>query len=148
MDILFIKSKVETVNALSATFQINSLKDIEESTEILVFTDNSKNIKLIKETYLNENGRTIIWNYIENNHAYFIFKEYYTYKLPTSDKNFDASKYTKLEEGFYLKNDRVIRWMQGKKQITKYPKNAASIENNMMMHIEDMITRFNQQAKG
>jgi GH15 family glucan-1,4-alpha-glucosidase len=147
-DILFIKSKIETVSSQTSTYQITTLKDVKKNSEIAVFTDNSKNIRLIRETYINDNGKTLIWNYIENNHPYFVFKEYYNYKYPVTDKKFNSSKFIKTEEGFYFKNDRVIRWMQGEKKVTKYPKNAANIENNMIMHIEDMIAKYHQQIQG
>ena len=150
-DLLTIKSNVEKVNLQSKNDQISILKnevsDTLKNSEIAVFTDNSNKITLIRETYFNETGKTVIWNYIKNDEAYFIFKEYFTYKFSKNDNQYNAGKFTKTEEGFYLKNNRVIRWMQGKKVITKYPKNAASIENNMIMHVEDMINRFNRQDK-
>jgi len=149
-DILSIRTRVEKVNTESARYYVAPLENYEaastEGNEILFYSDKSA-IKLIKETYFGETGKTVIWNYIENNSAYFIFKEYFTYKLPISDKKFDATDFTKKEERFYIKNNRIIKWMQGKKVITKYPKNAASIENNMILHIEDMIAKFDLQTK-
>ena len=148
-DILFIKNKIENVNLQSKNYKITILKLEQSSTskdnEIAVFTDNSGSIKMIRETYINETEKTVIWNYIDNKLAYFIFKEYYTYKLPTTNVKFNESKFTKTEEGFYLKNDRIIRWMKGNKLVTKYPINAASIENNMIQYIADIVTKFEQQ---
>ena len=150
-DILFIKSKIENVNAQSKNYKLTVISKTDETemlhgNEIAVFTDDLRHIKLIRETYLNETGKTVIWDYIENNHAYFILKEYFTYKFPVADKKFNEADFTKTDEGFYLKNDRVIRWMKGTKLITKYPKNAASIENNMIEHIADLVAKFNQQT--
>jgi hypothetical protein len=149
-DILSIRIRVEKVNTESASYYVAPLENHEtsstEANEIL-FYSNKNSIQLIKETYFGETGKTIIWNYIENNSAYFIFKEYFTYKLPISDKKFDGTVFSKKEERFYIKNNRIIKWMQGKKVVTKYPKNAASIENNMILHIEDMIAKFDLQTK-
>ena len=148
-DITLIKSKIENVNLQSKNYTITNLKPTETSSskdnEIAVFTDNSGSIKMIRETYINETEKTVIWNYIDNKLAYFIFKEYYTYKLPTTNVKFNESKFTKTEEGFYLKNDRIIRWMKGNKLVTKYPINAASIENNMIQHIAEIVGKFEQQ---
>ena len=148
-DILFIKNKIENVNLQSKNYKITILKLEQSSTskgnEIAVFTDNSDVIKLIRETYIGGIEKTVIWNYIDNKLAYFIFKEYFTYKLPMTEVKFNELKFTKTEEGFYLKNDRVIRWMKGKTLVTKYPINAASIENNMIQHIADLVTKFEQQ---
>lgn len=150
-DILSIRTRVEKVNTESASYYVSALENYEavvttEGNEILFYSDKN-NIKLIKETYFGETGKTVIWNYLENNDVYFIFKEYYTYKLPISDNKFDATDFSKKEERFYIKNNRIIKWMQGKKVVTKYPKNAASIENNMILHIEGMIAKYNQQTK-
>jgi len=149
-DILSIRTEVEKVNTESASYYVSPLENYKANTtegnQILFYSDKNT-IKLIKETYLGETGKTVIWNYTENNKAYFIFKEYFLYKLPITAEKFNASAYTKKEERFYIKNNRIIKWMQGKKVITKYPKNAASIENNMILHIDDMIATFNQQTK-
>lgn len=142
-EISSIKSKVETVNAQYKNYTSIALKSDAEKKE--VFTDNFKSVTLIRETYTNESGKTIIWNYIENNHPYFILKEYFTFKLPATDKNFDASDFTKTEEAFYLVNDRIIRWVKDKKAVKKYPKNAATIENNMIEHIAGLMEEYLQQ---
>lgn len=148
-DIAFIKTKIENVNLQSKNYKITILEiepsESKKGNEIAVFTDNSGNIKLIRETYIGETEKNLIWNYIDNEQAYFIYKEYFTYKTAIADKNFNELKYTKTEEGFYLKNDRIIRWMKGKKLVTKYPINTASIENNMIQHISDLIAKFEQQ---
>ena len=92
-------------------------------------------------------GKTIIWNYIDNNHPIFVFKEYFTYKLPIADKNFNSKDFTKKEERFYFKDSRIIRWMIDKKQLKKFPGNAAMIENNMNESISGWISQFNKENK-
>lgn len=144
-EIAAIKSQVEFTNTQYKNYTVVVLKNEEDKIEIYI--DNSKNVKLICETYSNETGKTIIWDYIDNNHAYFILKEYYTYKLLPSNKNFNPSEFNKTDEGFYFKNDRIIRWMKDKKAVTKYPKNAATLENNIIEHIASLIEKYTEQTK-
>lgn len=148
-DIEFIKTKVENINLQSRNLKQVILKiesaETKKGNEIVAFMDNSGNIKMIRETYIGETEKNLIWNYIEDKKAYFILKEQYTFKYPITAKNFDALKYSKTEESFYLKNDRTIRWIKGKKIIKNYPINAASIENNMIQHITELLTKFEQQ---
>lgn len=149
-DILWIRTKVEKTNLDSKNYNTSKMKTQEasaEGNEIILYTEQLNDIKLIKETYFGEMGKTVIWDYIENNHPYFIFKEYYTYTLPITYKSFNTANFTKTEERFYLKNDRVIRWMKDKKILKTYPKNAASIENNMIDNINGLIEKFNTENK-
>ncbi len=150
-DILYIRTQVETINTQSKNYNTFILKkDKTESTEdseILVITEELDKIRLIKETYFGEMGKTIIWNYIDNNHPVFVFKEYFTYKLPIVDKNFNSKDFMKKEERFYFKDSRIIRWMIDKKILKKYPSNAATIENNVNESISGLIAQFNKETK-
>ncbi len=150
-DISVIRLKTEKTNTDSKKYNTAKLQNDKdpstEGNEIIIYTEQLNDIRLIKETHYGETGKTVISNYIENNHPYFIFKEYYTYKLPITNKNFKGSDFTKTEERFYLKNDRVIRWMKDKKALKIYPKNSATIENNMVENIAGLIAKFNQENK-
>lgn len=150
-DIAYIRTQVETTNTQSKDYQKATLStDLGQSTEgneVVVYTKGLNDIKLIKETYFGEMGKTVISNYIEDNHPVFIFKEYYTYKFPITFKEFNSNDFTKSEERFYLKNDRIIKWLKDKKTLKTYPKNAASIESNMMEHVTSLITQFEKENK-
>ena len=150
-DIAYIRSIVEKTNAESKNYQTAILKSDQglstEGNEITVYTEQLNEIKLIKEIYFGEMGKTVISNYIEDNHPIFIFKEYYTYKFSITYREFNSNDFTKSEERFYLKNDRIIKWMKDKKTLKTYPKNAASIESNMMEHVASLITQFEKENK-
>lgn len=150
-DIAHIRSIVEKTNADSKNYQIAVLKSDQglsaEGNEITVYTGQLNDIKLIKEIYYGEMGKTAISNYIKDNHPVFIFKEYYSYKFTISSKEFNSNDFTKSEERFYLKNGRIIKWMKDKKTLKTYPKNAASIESNMMEHVASLITQFEKENK-
>ena len=150
-DISYIRAIVEKTNTELKNYHTSILvakeKTSTEGSEILVITEELDKIKLIKETYFGEMGKTIIWNYIDNNHPIFVFKEYFTYKLPIADKNFNSKDFTKKEERFYFKDSRIIRWMIDKKQLKKFPGNAAMIENNMNESISGWISQFNKENK-
>jgi hypothetical protein len=150
-DIILIRTKVEKINTDSKNYQTAILKSDQglstEGNEITVYTEQLNEIKLIKEIYLGEMGKTVITSYIEENHPIFIFKEYYTYKFPITFKEFSSSDFTKSEERFYLKNDRIIKWMKDKKTLKTYPKNGASIESNMMEHVASLISQFEKENK-
>lgn len=150
-DIAYIRAIVEKTNAELKNYHTATLEAKEqtsaEGSEIIVITEELDKIKLIKETYFGEMGKTIIWNYIDNNHPVFVFKEYFTYKLPIADKNFNSKDFTKKEERFYFKDSRIIRWMIDKKQLKKFPGNAAILENNMNESISALIAQFNKENK-
>lgn len=150
-DIAYIRAFVEKVNADSKDYQ-TAIIDTEqaettEGNEVVVYTKELNDIKLIKETYYGEMGKTVILNYIDNNQAIFIYKQYIAYKYPITYKEFNANDFTKTEERFYLKNGRVIRWMKDKKVLKTYPLNAAAIENNMVEHIAALIAKFQKENK-
>ena len=148
-DITFIRNLVEQTNLHLNDYNSSILKNDELTSaagnETLVFTEELNKIRLIKETFFGETGKTIIWNYFNDKQPIFIFKEYFKYKLPISNKNFNKNDFTKNEERFYLKNNRIIRWMKDKKIVKKYPTNAADIENNMLQHINSLVTKFEQE---
>ena len=150
-DIAYIRAIVEKTNTELRNYHTATLEAKEqtstEGSEILVFTEELDKIKMIKETYFGEMGKTIIWNYIDNNHPIFVFKEYITYKLPIADKNFNSKDFTKKEERFYFKDSRIIRWMIDKKQLKKFPGNAAILENNMNESISALIAQFKKENK-
>lgn len=150
-DIAWIKSIVQKINTDSKNYQtavIPSDQSVSlEGNEITVYTEQLNDIRLIKEVYYRESGKTVISNYIDKNQAVFIFKEYYTYKYPITSKEFNASDYTKSEDRFYLKNDRIIKWIKDKKTLKVYPKNAASIETNMVEHVASLIAQFEKDNK-
>lgn len=138
-DIASIRTYVEQTNLHLKDFNSFNIDDtINAKNEIIIFTEELNKIRLIKESYNNNTGKTIIWNYIINKQPIFIYKEYFKNKIQTTD-------FMKTEERFYLKNNRIIRWMKDKKIIKKYPTNAADIENNMLEHINSLITKFDKE---
>lgn len=150
-DISSIRIKVEKINTDSKKYNTTILKSdlglSTEGNETTVYTDQLKDIKLIKEIYYSEMGKLVISNYLENNQPIFIFKEYYTYKNPITFKEFNSKEFTKTEERFYVKNGRVIRWMKDKKNLKKLPNNAAVVENNMIENVNSWIAQFNKENK-
>ncbi len=150
-DIAYIRTQVETTNTQSKDYKKATLSiDLGQSTEgneVVVYTKELNDIKLIKETYFGEMGKTVISNYIDNKHTIFIHKEYYSYKFSITDKKFNTNDFIEKEVRFYLKNDRIIRWIDDKKTLKTYPKNAASIESNMMEHVASLISQFEKENK-
>ncbi len=142
--IRMLREEVDThLNDYKKTILKTADRTDADKNEIEIYTTDANTIRLIKEIYHSETGKTILSDYLQDGEPYFVLKEYITYNLPVTDKKFDPQKATKTEVSYYFKNGRVIRWMTGKK-ISKFDKSSAIVENNIIENIHVIVAEYNK----
>lgn len=125
----------KSLNLFKYQNDIEEISSVLEVQSISLFSYSDKNeIKKIVVTYAGIKQDSESSYYFKSSQLVYVYKKQIDYESYKSDKHFDAKKYTISENSYYLKDQKLLRWLNPDKRIIESPliimKTQEAILNN------------------